>query len=49
MYIVYFKFQFPMRKGKEDKLPDIPSNKEGSFVHLLSHLRALEGEAGGRK
>ena len=49
MYIVYFKFQFPMRKGKEDKLPDIPSNKEGSFVHLLSHLRALEGEAGERK
>ena len=49
MYTVYFKFQFPMRKGKEDKLPDIPSNKEGVFVHLLSHLCALESEAGERK
>ena len=35
MYIVYIKFQFAKRKGKEDKLPDILSNKEGPFVHLV--------------
>lgn len=28
-------FQFPKRKGKEDKLPDILSNEEGPFVHLV--------------
>ena len=35
MYIVYIRFQFPKRKGKEDKLPDILSNKEGPFVHQV--------------
>lgn len=38
MYIVYIKFQFPKRKGKEDKLPDILSNKEGPFVHLVKEM-----------
>ena len=49
MNIVYIKFQFPKRKGKEDKLQDTVSNKEGPFGHLLSHLCALEGEAGERE
>lgn len=49
MYIVYFKFQFLMRKGKEDKFLDIFSNKEGIFVYFLLYLCVLEGEVGGRK
>ena len=28
-------FSSQKRKGKEDKLPDILSNKEGPFVHLV--------------
>lgn len=43
MYILYIKFQFTKRKGKEGKLPDILSNKEKKILSTWWKEMTVQG------